>query len=78
MYLSHIRPVIAFEISVVRQHMHSLKKTHLKIIYRILIYLKGSPSIGLFFKKNEARNLEVLTHAEKASSIKDRQSISGY
>ncbi|RVW47383.1 Retrovirus-related Pol polyprotein from transposon TNT 1-94 [Vitis vinifera] len=42
-YLSHIRPDIAFAISVVSQYMHSPKESHLEAVYKILRYLKGSP-----------------------------------
>ena len=42
-YLSHTRPEIAFAVSVISQHMHSPKETHLEAVYKILRYLKGSP-----------------------------------
>ena len=49
-YLSHTRPYIAFVMSVVRQQMHSPKKTLLETVYKILKYLKGSSSKTFFSK----------------------------
>ncbi|KAK2975555.1 hypothetical protein RJ640_011568 [Escallonia rubra] len=51
---------------------------HLGAVYRILRYLKSSPGKGLFFRKNEQRNLEAYTDADWAGSITDRKSTSGY
>lgn len=50
-YLSHIRPDIAFVVSMVSQHMHSSKEVHIEAIYKILRYLKESSGQGLLFKK---------------------------
>lgn len=79
-YLSHNRPNIAFSfsINVISQHMHSPIETHFEAVYRILGYLKGSSDIGLFFKKNEIKNLEVYTDADCADSLEDRRSTSEY
>ena len=40
-YLSHTRLDIAFAVSVVSQHMHLLKESHLEALYKILRYIKG-------------------------------------
>ena len=60
-YLSHTRPDIAFAVSVVSQHMHSPKEAYLEAVFKILRYLKGSPSRGLFFKKTDCKGVEVFT-----------------
>ena len=77
-YLSHTRPDIAFAVSVVSQYMHSPFEEHLEAVYRILRYLKTTPGKGLFFKKNEQRNVEAFTDADWAGSVEDRRSTSGY
>ncbi|KAK2997364.1 hypothetical protein RJ639_025480 [Escallonia herrerae] len=77
-YLSHTRPDIAFAVSLVSQFMHSPREEHLEAVYCILRYLKSSPGKGLFFRKNEHRNLEAYTDADWAGSITDRKSTSGY
>ncbi|KAK3036194.1 hypothetical protein RJ639_030264 [Escallonia herrerae] len=77
-YLSHTRPDIAFAVSLVSQFMHSPHEEHLEAVYCILRYLKSSPGKGLFFKKNEQRNLEAYTDADWEGSITDKKSTSGY
>jgi hypothetical protein len=42
-YLTHIRPVIAYAVSVVSQFMHAPSKEHMDAVNRILRYLKGAP-----------------------------------
>lgn len=56
-YLAHTRPDIAFVVSVVSQFMHNPKEMHLKVVHRILHYLKGSPGKGILFKKGESMTL---------------------
>lgn len=77
-YLSHTRPDITFAVSLVSQFMHSPCQEHLEAVYRILRYLKGTPGRGLYFKKNEKRNVELYTDADWAGSLVDRRSTSGY
>ncbi|XP_022774064.1 uncharacterized protein LOC111316344 [Durio zibethinus] len=77
-YLSHTRPDIAFAISVVSQYLHSPLEEHLEALYRILRYLKNTPSKGLLFEKNEQRNVEEFTDADYAGLIEDRRSTFGY
>ncbi|CAN1152028.1 Retrovirus-related Pol polyprotein from transposon TNT 1-94, partial [Linum perenne] len=62
-YLSHTRPDIAYAVGIVSQHMQSPNEDHLEAVYRILRYLKGSPGLGLQFRKNDARGIEVYTDA---------------
>ena len=77
-YLSYTRPDIAFSVSMVSQHMHSLKESHLEAVYKILRYLKGFPGRGLFFKKGDNKKVEIYTDADWAGSAKDRRSTTGY
>lgn len=50
-YLSHTRSDIVFSVSVVSQFMHSLFEEHLKVVYRILRYLKANSRKGLFLRR---------------------------
>ena len=63
-YLSHIRPDIAFAVSLVSQFMQSPHKENLEAVHRILRYLKSTPSRGLFFKKTGQQAIEVFTDAD--------------
>ncbi|RVW89114.1 Retrovirus-related Pol polyprotein from transposon TNT 1-94 [Vitis vinifera] len=60
------------------QYMHSPKESHLKAVYKILRYLKGSPGRGLFFKKSDSKKVEIYTDADWAGSANDRRSTTGY
>lgn len=78
-YLSHTRPDIAYDVSVVSQSMHNPSKSHMEAVIRILRYLKSSPGKGLMFSKNN-RQLKVdgYTDADWAGNITDIKSTSGY
>ena len=60
-YFSHTRPDIAYAMGVVSQFMHNPKENHLRAVYRILQYLKGTPGKGILFKKGEEMTLEAYT-----------------
>lgn len=74
-YLSHTR---LLAVSMVIQHMHSSNEAYFEVIYKILRYLKGSPSISLFFKKSENNGVDVFIDANYAGSIENRRSAIGY
>ena len=58
--------------------MHSPKESHLKAVYKILRYLKGSLGRGLFFKKSDSKKVEIYTDADWVGSTDDRRSTIGY
>ncbi|KAI9195028.1 hypothetical protein LWI28_010959 [Acer negundo] len=63
-YLSHTRPDIGFPVSAVSQFMNRPTKEHMEAVYRILRYLKLTPSRGLFFKKNNSKAVEIFIDAD--------------
>ena len=77
-YLSHTRPDIAYDVSVVSQFMHAPKESHLETVYRILRYLKSTPGRGVLVKRNGSLTLEAYTDADWAGSVIDRRFTSGY
>ena len=77
-YLSYTRPDIAFSVSMVSQHMHSLKESHLDAVYKILRYLKGYLGRGLFFKKGDSKKVEIYMNVDWTGSTKDRKSTTDY
>jgi outer membrane protein OmpA-like peptidoglycan-associated protein len=52
--------------------MHSPSKEHMKVVTRVLRYLKSSPGKGILFKKGENLKIEGYTDADWARSIEDR------
>ncbi|KAK2979360.1 hypothetical protein RJ640_018440 [Escallonia rubra] len=77
-YLSHMRPDIAYAVSVVSQFMQNPKDVHLHAVYQILQYLKGSPGRGILFRKGTNMELEAYTDADYAGSLTDRRPTSRY
>jgi len=77
-YLTHTRPDIGFAVSMASRYMNNPNELHMKVVNRILQYLKGTPGKGLYLAKNSNRNLEVYTDADWAGSIIDRKSTTGY
>ncbi|KAG8491024.1 hypothetical protein CXB51_014147 [Gossypium anomalum] len=72
-YLSHTRPDIAYAVGVVSQFMHNPKESHLRVVYQILQYLKGTPDKGILFKKGETLTLKAYIDADYARSMVDRR-----
>ena len=50
-HLSYTRPNITFSISMVNQVMNNPIEEHMKVVYRILRYLKMTLGKGLYFKR---------------------------
>ena len=63
-YLSHTRPDIGFSVSMVSQFMNNPNEEHMEAVYRILRYLKLTLGKGLFFEKNQRRDIEVFNDAD--------------
>lgn len=53
-------------------------QNHLEVIYKILIYFQGSSYIGLFFKKNELKDLDIFIDANWAGLVEDMRPTIGY
>ena len=52
-YLSHTRPDIAFSVNMVSQFTYNPTKERMKVVYRILRYLKMTTrKEGILFQKN--------------------------
>ena len=58
--------------------MNNPTEKHMATVYRILKYLKKSPSRGLHFKKNSNKDIEVYSDADWARSLTDRKSTTRY
>ena len=63
-YLTHIRPVIGFAVSMASRSMSNPIETDMRNVNRILQYLKGTPGRGLYFQKNSNRGIEVYTDSD--------------
>ena len=77
-YLTHTRPDISYVVHCLSQFMHCPLKSHLRIAFKILRYLKGSPGMGIQINKDSGMSLEAYSDADWAKCIITRRSVTGY
>ncbi|PRQ40865.1 putative RNA-directed DNA polymerase [Rosa chinensis] len=78
MYLTATRPDIMFSVSLISRYMSKPTKLHLQAAKRILRYLKGTTSHGIFYKKGGEEDLLAFTDSDYAGDEEDSKSTSGY
>ena len=57
MYLTATRPNLMFVVSLISRYMEQPTETHLQAAKRVLRYIKGTVSFGLFYKKGGTKVL---------------------
>ncbi|XP_048440597.1 uncharacterized mitochondrial protein AtMg00810-like [Pyrus x bretschneideri] len=77
-YLTITRPDIAYAVSLVSQFMHAPNTDHMKIVHRVLRYLKGSIGRGILMCNNGHTQISGYTDADWAGNSLDRKSITGF
>ncbi|KAF2320610.1 hypothetical protein GH714_029009 [Hevea brasiliensis] len=68
-YLTTIRPEIAYSVGVISQFMQNPRTSHLDAAKRILRYVKGTTNYGLLYKKGKEREQCVVHRDIKSSNI---------
>ncbi|GJU85359.1 putative ribonuclease H-like domain-containing protein [Tanacetum coccineum] len=74
MYLTASRPDIMFAVCVCARFQVSSKTSHLLAVKRIFRYLKGKPSLGLWYFKDSPLELVAYTDSDYAEATQDRKS----
>ncbi|GJS80448.1 putative ribonuclease H-like domain-containing protein [Tanacetum coccineum] len=77
MYLTTSRPDIMFVVCACARFQVSLKTSHLLAVKRIFRYLKGKPSLGLWYSKDSPLELVAYTDSDYAGATLDRKSTTG-
>ncbi|GKC18417.1 ribonuclease H-like domain-containing protein [Tanacetum coccineum] len=77
-YLTMTRPDISYAVHCLSQVVHSPMKSHLRLAFRVLRYLKNAPGCGITFKENGDNNLRVFVDSDWAKCKITRRSIIGY
>ncbi|GJU41601.1 putative ribonuclease H-like domain-containing protein [Tanacetum coccineum] len=74
MYLTASRPDIMFAIYVCARFQVTLKISHLLAVKRIFRYLKGKPTLGLWYSRDSPFELVAYTDSDYAGATQDRKS----
>lgn len=77
-YVTITRPNLSYNVNKVCQFMHSPMLLHWQAIKRILHYLKGSFTSGLYLKVPSSLRISGYTDADWASDPDDRKSTTGF
>ncbi|GJS90595.1 hypothetical protein Tco_0773231 [Tanacetum coccineum] len=64
MYLTASRPYIMFAVCACARFQVSPKISHLLVVKRIFGYLKGKPSLGLWYSKDSLLELVAYTNSD--------------
>ncbi|GJW66604.1 putative ribonuclease H-like domain-containing protein [Tanacetum coccineum] len=74
MYLTASRPDIMFAVCACARFQVTLKTSHLLAVKRIFRYLKGKPTLGLWYSRDSPFELVAYTDSDYAGATQDRKS----
>ncbi|KAJ4789254.1 polyprotein [Rhynchospora pubera] len=77
MYLTHTRPDITHAVSIVARYMQNPTKQHMGAAKRILRYIAGTTSYGLWYNAVDGPCLTGYSDSDWAGDIDDRKSTTG-
>ncbi|GJW92984.1 putative ribonuclease H-like domain-containing protein, partial [Tanacetum coccineum] len=77
MYLTSSRLDIMFAVCACARFQVTTKTSHLLAIKRIFRYLKGKPTLGLWYSKDSLFELVAYTNSDYARATQDRKSTTG-
>ncbi|KAL6323598.1 hypothetical protein AAG906_039189 [Vitis piasezkii] len=77
-YLTLTRPDLSYSVNFASQFMHAPTVVHLKMVRRILRYVKGTIDIDLHFTSNTTLDICAFSDADWAGCRTTRRSITGY
>ncbi|XP_026440520.1 uncharacterized protein LOC113339470 [Papaver somniferum] len=77
-YLTATRPDIMYAVGLVSRFMKSPRQSHLQDAKRILKYVKGTTSMGIFYSVSEDPKLVGFTDSDWVGDTEGRKSTSGY
>ncbi|GJS25338.1 hypothetical protein Tco_0453970 [Tanacetum coccineum] len=73
-YLTSARPDLSYSVRVVSRFMENPKYAHLKSLNKILRYVKGTESLGLFYSSSKEYKLKGYSDSEWHGDVDDRKS----
>ncbi|KAK6143486.1 hypothetical protein DH2020_023834 [Rehmannia glutinosa] len=78
LYLNLTRPDVTYSVQQLSQFVNSPHSSHWDAAMHLLRYLKGSPSVGLFYSAHNSLHLEAYCDADWASCAESRNSLTGF
>ena len=78
LYLTHTRPDICYAVSVAYRFMDQPQEIHWKAAKRILNFVQGTRTHGIFYKAKSDLELIGFTDSDWAGDSTNRKSTSGY
>lgn len=77
-YLTITRPDISYAVHIVSKFMQAPRHLHLSAVRRIIRYILGTPSRGLFFPTGSSLKLQAYSDADWAGCPDTRKSTTGW
>ncbi|KAK2966046.1 hypothetical protein RJ640_001980 [Escallonia rubra] len=77
-YLTMTRPDISYAVNTVSQFVSDPRRLHLAAVHRIIHYLRGTLSRGLFFSSYSSLDLRAYADADWAGCLNTRRSTTGW
>ena len=78
LYLTHTRPDLSYVVSVALRYMDQHHEIHWRAAKRILNFVQGTRTHGIFYKEKFDLDLIGFTNSDWASDNTDRNSTSRY
>jgi len=77
-YLTSTRPDLLLSVGIVSRYMEELSYSHWKVLKRILRYIRGTISLGLYYTKSDNYELVGYSDSDWCGDVDDRKSTSEY
>jgi len=77
-YLTSTRPDLLLSVGIVSRYMEEPSYSHWKVLKRILRYIRGTISLGLYYTKLNNYELVGYSDSDWCGDVDDRKSTSGY
>ncbi|KAG7579312.1 Reverse transcriptase RNA-dependent DNA polymerase [Arabidopsis thaliana x Arabidopsis arenosa] len=77
-YLIHTRPDLSYSVGVLSRYMQEPKESHGAALKQVLRYVRGTTSLGLFFKRTEKVKLVGYSDSSHNVDLDDGRSTTGH